>query len=330
MAITPEPNKVKLRILERATEGIGFQVWGAARALCHHFEEHSALVRGRRVLELGCGPGLAGLVCAHLGGDVTLTDLAHVLPLTSENVRLNPLPPGASGALRVTELPWGTDARQSFVRGHNELIIGSDITYFEHLHQPLLLMLLQLADDGTDVVLAHSHRRDSYESWRSVFESYFDIETLASWPAGPPDWNTVDGSEKALADTVVKVKTQKADDDSVEQHMKLEKQANRHEEIDKETELEIKAGQIEEIEEAAHVEKDGREAGCAWTGASCGGASYEGTVPVTVFRLRLRRPTPADSEVDRLLRLAANVDKEALLARLAQLERDLENIEAES
>ncbi|KAF8067428.1 hypothetical protein HT031_002476 [Scenedesmus sp. PABB004] len=41
---------------------------------------------GVRVLELGCGAGTVGLFLARAGAQVLLTDQAHVLPLTRENV----------------------------------------------------------------------------------------------------------------------------------------------------------------------------------------------------------------------------------------------------
>lgn len=47
------------------------------------------VVRGRAVLELGCGPGAVGLVAAALGAhSVALTDLPHVLVHTAENVQV--------------------------------------------------------------------------------------------------------------------------------------------------------------------------------------------------------------------------------------------------
>jgi predicted nicotinamide N-methyase len=42
-----------------------------------------------RVLELGSGPGLAGLLAAKLGARVVITDKAVVLPLIRENIALN-------------------------------------------------------------------------------------------------------------------------------------------------------------------------------------------------------------------------------------------------
>lgn len=41
------------------------------------------------IIELGSGPGLAGLLAAKLGAQVVITDKGVVLPLIEENIRLN-------------------------------------------------------------------------------------------------------------------------------------------------------------------------------------------------------------------------------------------------
>lgn len=43
----------------------------------------------KHALELGSGPGLAGMAAALLGWNTTLTDVADVLPLLKQNVQHN-------------------------------------------------------------------------------------------------------------------------------------------------------------------------------------------------------------------------------------------------
>lgn len=74
-----------------------------------------------RILEIGCGLGLASLVGHRRGADITASD-RH--PLTEgflkENLRLNGLPP-----IKYRHSPWGTDGRPD----QYDLIIGSDLLY---------------------------------------------------------------------------------------------------------------------------------------------------------------------------------------------------------
>ncbi len=55
----------------------GFQVWEGARAVVKMLEDPemplAAHIKGKRVLELGSGTGLAGLCASVIGGDVMLS-----------------------------------------------------------------------------------------------------------------------------------------------------------------------------------------------------------------------------------------------------------------
>jgi len=69
----------------------GTRVWEAALALIDQvIESHrEELAAGARVVELGCGLGLPGMVCAALGARVVLTEVPEVLGLLEQNVALN-------------------------------------------------------------------------------------------------------------------------------------------------------------------------------------------------------------------------------------------------
>jgi predicted nicotinamide N-methyase len=89
---------------------------------------------GERILEIGCGLGLASLVGHRRGADVTASD-CHPLagPFMIENLRLNSLAPmkyrhghwNASPAQQQRALDDGLQA----LRGRFDLIVGSDLLY---------------------------------------------------------------------------------------------------------------------------------------------------------------------------------------------------------
>merc|ERR1712070_1239955 len=87
-----------------------YRVWRGCHVLCCHLAQLATgpeprVVRpGCKVLELGSGSGLGGIVCAHLGAHVTLTDIDEdVLKFTKQNVAKNPVPEGAPGSMCCAE-----------------------------------------------------------------------------------------------------------------------------------------------------------------------------------------------------------------------------------
>lgn len=95
-------------------------VWPSARILAAAMQTQD--IAGKRILEIGCGLALAGLVLHRRRGDVTVSD-CH--PLTEsflrENLALNDLPP-----LPYLTGNWGRDNPGL---GRFDLIVGSDLLY---------------------------------------------------------------------------------------------------------------------------------------------------------------------------------------------------------
>lgn len=98
-------------------------------------------IAGRRILEVGCGLGLASLVLARRGADITASD-HHPLAeaFMRHNTGLNDLAP-----IPFRLAPWGgTDPGL----GRFDLLIGADVLY-EHEHPKLLARFLALHANAT-------------------------------------------------------------------------------------------------------------------------------------------------------------------------------------
>ena len=81
-----------------------------------------ALVRGRRVLELGCGTGIAGLAAADLGAaEIVLTD-AEI-----DGAVANAARHGAQIAVRT--LAWGDADALAALRPPFDLVLAADVVY---------------------------------------------------------------------------------------------------------------------------------------------------------------------------------------------------------
>lgn len=133
-----EAGGVKLKITERGFAGsgdtLGNQIWPSAFRLCTicssvsvNVDNHA--IAGRRVIELGCGPGLPGLLCARLGASaVLLTDFEPgVLEIARKNIRNNP---DVASVCEVAALDW-TGNLAEFVSSYGkfDIVLAADCVY---------------------------------------------------------------------------------------------------------------------------------------------------------------------------------------------------------
>lgn len=151
----------------------GVALWPAAIALAHEVAARAEAFRGKRVLELGAGTGLPGIVAASLGAQVVQTD-RHEMPMSvcRRNGELN----GArSIEYRLADwTEWDDDARYDF-------ILGSDILYGETM-QPFLRRIFErnLAPGGR-VLLS--------DPFRGVSIRLLETLDAEGWQVGITRWN---------------------------------------------------------------------------------------------------------------------------------------------
>ncbi|KAM6038931.1 EEF1A lysine methyltransferase 3 [Theristicus caerulescens] len=154
-------------------------VWEAALSLCRFLEEQRCDFRGRRVIELGAGTGIVGILAAFLGGDVTITDQPAALDQIRENIGLN-FPGAAPGRPRARALVWGQDAG-AFPGGY-EVILGSDIFYHPPSFPPLLGTLRRLCAPRALALLCAKMRGGddggARRFFRQMLPPYFDVQLL--------------------------------------------------------------------------------------------------------------------------------------------------------
>jgi predicted nicotinamide N-methyase len=134
------------KIQFRADERLPYwaDLWPSARALARHLWRRVDL-QGLRVLELGCGMGLVGVVASRKGAVVTLTDYeADALAFARFNVRYN----GCQQAI-VRHLDWhAPNLGATYPR-----LIASDILYERANFLPLLRLLqFALAPEGQFII----------------------------------------------------------------------------------------------------------------------------------------------------------------------------------
>ena len=118
--------------------GLGGQVWNVALQVCRALERY--LPRGPpdcRVLELGAGCGLIGLVLAYMGHNVLLTDTPAMQSHLHANLEINNSKLESRIPAAVDILAFGNSADTANIAksGPFQLIVGADITFLPHIRK---------------------------------------------------------------------------------------------------------------------------------------------------------------------------------------------------
>eukprot|EP00960_Hanusia_phi_P060914 764668-Hanusia_phi.AAC.1 len=135
------------------------RVWDAAVILSEYILKHfgESGMNGLRVIELGSGTGLVGILCAKLGANVILTDKYFAIPLMEANAREN----AADSVCEKFDLE--TNDVASDVVGCGD----------EALFPPLLKTLRQMCGPETKILMAYKPRaRFEKTFFDSILESF--------------------------------------------------------------------------------------------------------------------------------------------------------------
>ena len=156
----------------------GIVLWPAAIALAHAVAARP--MKDLRVLELGAGTGLPGIVAATLGARVVQTERQAVaLHVCKRNAERNGVTTIEHRASDWTA--W--DDRDTY-----DIILGSDVLYADTMHAPLRhIFETNLAEGGT-LLLSDPFRRPSFALLEAMGEEGWKV-TFDKWTVGvvPPE-----------------------------------------------------------------------------------------------------------------------------------------------
>jgi predicted nicotinamide N-methyase len=156
----------------------GLALWPAAIALAHEVAARAAELSVARVLELGAGTGLPGIVAASLGARVVQTDRHELaMELCARNGARN----GAAALVhRVADWSAWDDG------GRYDYILGSDILYGAELHPHLRRIFAENLAPGGRVLLADPFRATSLRLLEALEAEGWAV-SLSTWSVGEED-----------------------------------------------------------------------------------------------------------------------------------------------
>jgi predicted nicotinamide N-methyase len=125
-------------------------LWPAAEGLAIFLSENPHLVKGKKVLELGCGLGFPSLVAAQIGSDILATDFhPEVEEYFKRNCRHSVL------NCDYQRLNWREDKTDI---GRFDVVMGSDILYESKHPREVALGLSRFLKPGGKILLADPGR----------------------------------------------------------------------------------------------------------------------------------------------------------------------------
>lgn len=134
---------------------------------------------GRRVVELGAGTGVVGIMASYLGASTVLTDLDSLVPLLTHNITQN-TPLFSAGTVSAKPLCWGSQPDTDVIRP--DFLILANCIYYESSLEALLETVLALTSEGRSetVILACYEERTKEISnlirrWHSMLSEYYFI-----------------------------------------------------------------------------------------------------------------------------------------------------------
>ena len=146
------------------------KIWEASIVLCEHLSQ-GAIDTDAKILEIGAGIGLAGMMLGAMGYQVTVTDHNEdALALLKKNIEHNKLK-----NVQVKKLDWfHPDTEETY-----DIIFGSELIYKGDKINPLLDLFRKCIKPNGVIFIAHDINRQNIEVFSNKAERIFQVGSSA-------------------------------------------------------------------------------------------------------------------------------------------------------
>ena len=129
----------------------GNKLWRSSVLLMDYLQEFP-IPKGARVLEVGCGWGLAGIYCANVfGAQVVCSDIdASVLPFVEHHALIN--------GVALTAIQKGYQQFTARDLAQFDVLIGGDICFWDELSKPLYNLVRRAQKQGVRTIITDPGR----------------------------------------------------------------------------------------------------------------------------------------------------------------------------
>ena len=145
------------------------ELWPSAVVLSEYLVSNGSLLKGKAVLEVGCGLGLSGIVAGMLGGNVVMTDYQNAaLDFAAANWRLNNDTP-----VKTEILDWRSPGKTEKV----DLILASDVAYESKVFRFLISTFKKLLRPTGTILLTEPNRKFAKDLISQLLKAGFTVQS---------------------------------------------------------------------------------------------------------------------------------------------------------
>jgi predicted nicotinamide N-methyase len=142
------------------------KIWEASWILAGYIAKHPPS-QFNKILEIGSGIGVVGIVAASFGHDVTLTEYdENALQFVSANAELNNCPD-----VKICRLDW----HRPDINGRFDTIMGSEVMFHERDFDPLLNLFRTYLKPKGRILIAAAVRKSVLDSMHRLHR-LFDVQ----------------------------------------------------------------------------------------------------------------------------------------------------------